>query len=224
MGAVLSFPHGSAWAAHGPLHPNMAGRPGSYGLGEHVWEAGGPPPPKLSRSCQASGTREATPGEQKPCSRQAPGLPPATPPPPPPHPSPGPGERSHLTRPKTAPLSPLSPPRRQQELLSGAPDPGRDLLPAAAHLPHPPAPRNFWGRAGAELLSARGRAGLTGATVHVVSCATGPGEGPALCRWCVWETPSRCSLLWPSCSPGMKAQAPEALGCRPAGHWPGPDL
>lgn len=29
---------------HGPLHPDMAGRPGSYGLGEHGWEAGRPPP------------------------------------------------------------------------------------------------------------------------------------------------------------------------------------
>ena len=53
---MLCFPHGSAWAACGPLHPDVTGRPGSYGLGEHVWEAGGTPSPKAEQ--ELSGLRD----------------------------------------------------------------------------------------------------------------------------------------------------------------------
>ena len=53
---MLSVPHGSAWAACGPLHPDVTGRPGSYGLGEHVWEAGGTPSPKAEQ--ELSGLRD----------------------------------------------------------------------------------------------------------------------------------------------------------------------
>lgn len=106
---------------------------------------------------------------------------PAAPPPQHPNPSPGPGGHSHLTGRRRLHY-PHSPPRRQQDAEGGS-RPGGTPVPAAAHLPCPRP-----GTSGAELgprPSVRGAELGSGEPPSVVSCATGPGEGPPLQVVCV---------------------------------------
>lgn len=119
LGAALSPPTALPGQLAALCTQTRQGGQAAVGRGCTCGKPEDPPPPKLSRSCQAFRDKGGPfLVNSSPAGDERWGCHPRHPYPPLP-PSPGLGECSHLTWPKMAPLSPPSPPRRQQDAAKG---------------------------------------------------------------------------------------------------------